>query len=68
MWIVILLAFIAGFVNGRWSVKRYRVRRLAVLERKKQIIATRIENKGLRHKNKRLSLHDWQKWLLALLH
>ena len=64
----ILLVFIAGFLSGRLSVKRYRVRRMAVLERKKQIISTQIENMGFRHKNKRPRLQDWQKWLLALLH
>lgn len=62
------MAFAGGYLLGRWHSRRWRRDRLAALGRKFQLIAERIENKGMRQKGRRPSLGFWQKWLLGLLH
>ena len=67
-WLLAPLLFACGYLLGRWHNRRWRRDRVATLGRKLQLIAERIENKGMRHKRKRPSLKPWQKWLLGLLH
>lgn len=64
----LLLSFAGGYFLARWQNKRWRHDRLAALQRKYQLIAAVIENKGLRHNKKRPSLTPWYKWLLGLFY
>lgn len=66
MWM--LLAFASGYGLARWQNRRWRRVRWLMLQRKFQLIATRIENKGLRHQKKRPWLTPWYKWLLGLFY
>lgn len=68
IWLLTPLLFASGYLLGRLHNRRWRRDRLGALGRKYQLIAERIENKGMRRNGKRPSLKPWQKWLLGLLH
>ena len=67
-WLLAPLLFASGYLLGRWHYRRWWRDRFAALGRKYQLIAERVENKGMRRNGRRPTLKPWQKWLLGPLH
>lgn len=67
-WLLMPLMFSSGYLIGRWHNRHWRRDRLVALGRRYQLLAARIENKGMRRNRRRPSLSPWQKFVLGVLH